>query len=316
MLIAQPQRVILGALYPTGGALEAPGARNRGTPVGSGPFSTPASHAFLRAAYMRVTLCVLAFCPLAGQEGVREVQIWPAIDLRGGKCVRLRQGDYQRETVFGEDPAAMARHWVGLGAECLHLVDLDGAREGRPGNLASVRAVIQAAAVPCELGGGIRSEETIRELLNLGLQRLVIGTLALREPEWFRQMCRAFPGRLVLGIDARDGRVATEGWQETSDVAAVDLARQFAGEPLAAIVYTDIATDGMLSGPNVAAMAEMKAAVDLPVVASGGVATAEHVAQLAAVPMAGCIIGRALYEGTLTLPDALAAAKLPRAARS
>ncbi|OHB80456.1 MAG: 1-(5-phosphoribosyl)-5-[(5-phosphoribosylamino)methylideneamino]imidazole-4-carboxamide isomerase, partial [Planctomycetes bacterium RBG_16_64_12] len=189
------------------------------------------------------------------------MEIWPAIDLRGGKCVRLRQGDYDRETVFGDDPAAMARHWVELGAERLHLVDLDGAREGRPGNLAGVTAILQAVDVACELGGGIRSEEVIGQLLQLGLRRLVVGTRALKEPDWFRRMCRKFPDRLVLGIDARGGRVATDGWRETSDMAAVDLARQFAGEPLAAIVYTDIASDGMMVGPNVAAMAEMQAAV-------------------------------------------------------
>ena len=136
----------------------------------------------------------------------------------------------------------------------------------------------------------------------------MIGTLALREPDWFRQMCRKFPGRLVLGIDARGGRVATEGWLSTSDVAATELARRFAGEPMAAIIYTDIATDGMMAGPNVAEMAAMRAAVEWPVVASGGVTTRDDVARLAAVPMAGCIIGRALYEGTLTLPEALAAA--------
>ena len=237
------------------------------------------------------------------------MQIWPAIDLRGGKCVRLQQGDYGRETVFGQDPAAMARHWVDEGAECLHLVDLDGARDGRPGNLASVEAILQAVDVSCELGGGIRSEEVIAKLLELGIERLVVGTRALKEPDWFRRMCRRFPGKLVVGIDARDGRVATDGWLETSDVAAVELARQFEGEPLAAIVYTDIATDGMMVGPNVSAMAEMQTAVDLPVVASGGITTREDVARLAAVPMSGCIIGRALYEGRLTLPDATRAGK-------
>jgi phosphoribosylformimino-5-aminoimidazole carboxamide ribotide isomerase len=236
------------------------------------------------------------------------VEVWPAIDLRGGRCVRLEQGDYRRETVFGEDPSAMARHWVALGAERLHLVDLDGAREGCPVNLASVRTIVEAVEVPCELGGGIRSEQTIRQLLELGLRRLVIGTKALREPDWFRRMCRAFPGKLVLGIDAREGRVATDGWLQTSEVAAVDLAGQFAGEPVAAIIYTDIATDGMLWGPNLEAMAQMQAAVDVPVVASGGVTSTEDVGRLAAAGMAGCIIGRALYEGTLTLPDALAAA--------
>jgi phosphoribosylformimino-5-aminoimidazole carboxamide ribotide isomerase len=237
------------------------------------------------------------------------VEIWPAIDIRGGKCVRLMQGDYGRETVFGDDPAAMACHWVELGAKCLHLVDLDGAREGRPVNLSSVKGIIKTSGVPCELGGGIRDEETIRTLLDVGLERLVIGTLALKQPDWFRRQCRKFPGRLVLGIDARDGRVATEGWLETSATSAIELARQFAGEPIAAVVYTDIATDGMLAGPNVAEMTAMQRAVQWPVVASGGVTTKDDVARLAAVPMAGCIIGRALYEGTVTLPEAIAAAE-------
>ena len=235
------------------------------------------------------------------------MEIWPAIDLRGGKCVRLKQGDYDRETVFGDDPAAMARHWIALGAQHLHLVDLDGARDGELRNLAAVEAIV-AEGVPCELGGGIRNEATIRQLLDLGLHRLVIGTLAIREPDWFRSMCRQFPGRLVLGIDARGGLVATQGWLATSDVPAVDLAKQFAAEPIAAVIYTDIATDGMMSGPNVPAMAQMQAAIARPVIASGGVTTRDDVARLAAVPMAGCIIGRALYEGPLTLPDALAAA--------
>jgi phosphoribosylformimino-5-aminoimidazole carboxamide ribotide isomerase len=236
------------------------------------------------------------------------VEIWPAIDLRGGKCVRLRQGDYARETVFADDPAEMARHWVGQGARRLHLVDLDGARSGRQANLAAVEAIVHAAGVPCELGGGIRDEKTIAELLDLGLARLVIGTLAAREPDWFRQMCREFPGRLVLGIDAREGHVATDGWLETSLLGALALARQFENEPLAAINYTDIATDGMLSGPNVAAITEMCRSVDVPVVASGGIRTAKDIARLAEIPAAGCIIGMALYEGKLTLPEALAAA--------
>ncbi len=235
------------------------------------------------------------------------MQIWPAIDLRGGKCVRLKQGDFSRETVFGEDPAAMARHWVGQGAKCLHLVDLDGARTGAMANLPSIAAILQAVDVPCELGGGIRDEETIGRLVELGLARLVVGTQAIREPEWFRRVCREFPGKLVLGIDARDGRVATHGWRQTSHLEATHLARQFAGEPLAAIVYTDIATDGMMTGPNVAAMEAMQRAAGCPVVASGGVTTIGDVARLAAIPMAGCIIGRALYEGTITLAEAIRA---------
>jgi phosphoribosylformimino-5-aminoimidazole carboxamide ribotide isomerase len=236
------------------------------------------------------------------------MQVWPAIDLRAGKCVRLQQGDYGRETVFGEDPAAMARHWVDEGAECLHLVDLDGAKSGRPANLDSVRAILNSVQVPCELGGGIRDEDTIASLLDLGLSRLVIGTKALREPEWFRRMCRRFPGKLAVGIDARDGHVATDGWLETSETSAVELARQFDGEPLAAIIYTDIATDGMLGGPNLTAIREMQRAVHLPVIASGGVTTADDVEKLAELGVAGCIIGRSLYEGKLRLRDALAAA--------
>ena len=236
------------------------------------------------------------------------MQIWPAIDLRGGKCVRLVQGDYRRELVFGEDPAAMARTLVEQGAECLHLVDLDGARDGEPGNLDSIRGILAAVDVTCELGGGIRDEATIVRLLELGLSRLVIGTKALREPDWFRAVARRFPGKLVLGIDARDGRAATDGWLETSSMPAVDLARQFDDEQLAAIIYTDIAKDGMLAGPNVAAMREMQQSTRLPVIASGGVTTADDVARLAAAGLAGCIIGRAIYEGKLTLAEALLAA--------
>jgi phosphoribosylformimino-5-aminoimidazole carboxamide ribotide isomerase len=238
----------------------------------------------------------------------QRVEIWPAIDLRGGNCVRLQQGDYRLETVFSSDPASMAKKWVDLGALCLHLVDLDGAREGRPVNIASVEAIVKASGVPCELGGGIRSDYGIQELFKVGVSRVIIGTLAVKEPDWFRRMCQKFPNKLVLGIDARDGFVAAEGWRKTSTVKAIDLAKKFAGEPVAALIYTDIATDGMLTGPNVAAMTEMKAAVKWPVIASGGIATKEDVAKLAAVKMAGCIIGRALYEGTLTLPDAIAAA--------
>jgi phosphoribosylformimino-5-aminoimidazole carboxamide ribotide isomerase len=236
------------------------------------------------------------------------MQVWPAIDLRGGKCVRLRQGDYLQETVFAEHPAAVALQFVEQGARHLHIVDLEGAREGLPVNLPSVQEILEAIDIECELGGGIRDEQSIRELLDFGLDRLVIGTSALRDPDWFRDSCRRFPGKLVLGIDARDGLAATDGWLQTSEVSAIDLARQFADEPLAAIIYTDIATDGMMAGPNIAAIAQMQAAVDVPIVASGGITTVDDLARLAAVGVAGCIIGRALYEGTLTLAAALRAA--------
>ncbi len=236
------------------------------------------------------------------------MQIWPAIDLRGGKCVRLRQGDYRQETVFGEDPAAMARRWVEQGAQQLHLVDLDGARSGHLANRQAIASILAVVEIPCQLGGGIRDEATIVQLLQLGLQRLVIGTQALKDPQWFREMCRKFPHRLVAGIDARGGRVATDGWLQTSSIEATELAKDLSSQPIAAIVYTDIAKDGMMEGPNLPAMAEMAAAVSLSVVASGGVTTASDVEQLAATGVAGCIIGRALYEGSLTLSDALAAA--------
>ena len=236
------------------------------------------------------------------------MQIWPAIDLRGGKCVRLRQGDYGRDTVYGDNPVEMAKRWVVEGAQYLHLVDLDAAKDGSSANTDAIRGIVKGAGIPCELGGGVRSDATIERMLALGLSRLVVGTKALKEPDWFRAACETFPGKLALGIDAKNGRVATDGWLETSETAAIDLARMFADEPLAAIIYTDISRDGMLEGPNLAAMAEMKAAVDIPVIASGGVTTANDVRDLVAIGLDGCIIGRALYEGTLSLKDALAAA--------
>jgi phosphoribosylformimino-5-aminoimidazole carboxamide ribotide isomerase len=236
------------------------------------------------------------------------VLILPAIDLRGGQCVRLRQGDYARETVFGDDPAAMARHWVGQGATYLHVVDLDGAKQGHPVNGDSVRRIVRAAGVPCQLGGGLRTEEHIAKALGWGVDRVILGTRVLRAPAGVEAVCRRFPGKVVLGIDARNGRVAMEGWLQVSDVSSLDLARQCAGWPLAAIVYTDINRDGMLEGPNVGALAELKAAVTLPVIASGGVTTLDDVRRLAGLGVAGCIIGRALYEGRLDLKQAIQAA--------
>jgi phosphoribosylformimino-5-aminoimidazole carboxamide ribotide isomerase len=219
--------------------------------------------------------------------------------------VRLRQGDYAQETVYGEDPTAMARHWVQQGASYLHLVDLDGARAGRPVNLDAVRAVVAAAGVPCELGGGLRTEDDLRNAFAQGVDRLVIGTQALKAPAWFEAMCHQYPGKLLLGLDAKQGRVATHGWLEVSETGGVDLARRFEGWPLAGLIYTDISKDGMLAGPNLEALAEMAGAVGLPVIASGGVTTLDDIRRLIQLPLAGCIIGRALYEGTLQLPAAL-----------
>jgi phosphoribosylformimino-5-aminoimidazole carboxamide ribotide isomerase len=231
------------------------------------------------------------------------VLILPAIDLRGGRCVRLRQGDYDQETVFGDDPAAMARRWVEQGATYLHVVDLDGARQGSPINGASVRRIVEAAGVPCQLGGGLRTETHVAEALTWGVARVILGTRALEEPGWLETLCRRFPGRVVLGIDAKEGRVAVAGWTELTEQRALALARQCATWPLAALIYTDISRDGMLAGPNLDALAELASAVPLPIIASGGVSTRDDVRRLAGLGLAGCIIGRALYEGRLNLAE-------------
>jgi phosphoribosylformimino-5-aminoimidazole carboxamide ribotide isomerase len=232
------------------------------------------------------------------------VELWPAIDLRGGKCVRLLQGDYDRETVFGDDPVAMVRRFVAQGAKRLHIVDLDGAKAGRPVQAELIGRMVAAAGVPCQLGGGIRSLETAQAYAEAGVARLVVGSVAIEQPALLEELATALPGRMVLGLDARDGRVAVRGWLETSPLTAVAVAQRHEGLPLAGIVYTDIATDGMLAGPNLAALEEMIRAVKLPVVASGGIATAEDLRQVARIGADGCIVGRALYDGGLSLADA------------
>jgi phosphoribosylformimino-5-aminoimidazole carboxamide ribotide isomerase len=244
------------------------------------------------------------------------VLILPAIDLRGGQCVRLRQGDYAQETVFGDDPAAMARRWVEQGASYLHLVDLDGARQGRPVNGDSVRRILESSGVPCQLGGGLRTEEHLAEVFGWGVERAILGTRALQDPVWFEAMCRRFPNKVALGIDARQGRVAIEGWQQVSERSALDLARQCDAWPLAALIYTDIARDGMLKGPNVEATAELARAVRCPVIASGGVTTLDDVIRLARHGIPGCVIGRALYEGRLDLAAAILVARKEAAGKT
>jgi phosphoribosylformimino-5-aminoimidazole carboxamide ribotide isomerase len=239
------------------------------------------------------------------------MQIIPAIDLRAGRCVRLRQGNYADETVFSEDPSAMAAHWVAEGAERLHLVDLDGAREGQPKNLKSVRAILDRSGVPCQFGGGVRSTVAVAELLAFGLDRVVVGTRAVEDTTWFETLCRDFPGKLCLGLDARDGRVATEGWTLTSTTSAIALAKRFDELPLAAIIYTDISRDGMMSGVNLRGIEEMVNAVRSPVIASGGVTTLDDVRAVSRIGAAGCIVGRAIYEGTIALPDAIQVSKEP-----
>lgn len=233
------------------------------------------------------------------------MEVIPAIDLRGGRCVRLQQGDYGRETVFGEDPIAMAEHWASEGATRLHLVDLDGARDGRPAHVQVVRQIVRRLAIPCQLGGGVRDDASVEAWLDAGLDRVVVGTRALRDPDWFARAARRYPGRLALGLDARDGYVATDGWLEVSAVEAAELAVRYDQLPLAAVIYTDIARDGMLEGPNLASTEALARRLQTPVIASGGVGSLDDVARLALLPIAGCIVGRALYDGRFRLAEAV-----------
>ena len=231
--------------------------------------------------------------------------IYPAIDLIAGRCVRLRQGDYSQETIFSDDPAAVAREWVRQGADRLHVVDLDGAKQRQPVNGDVIRKIVEASGVPVQLGGGIRSAEHLRIVFDWGVRWAVLGSKALHDPEWVKQMAHEYPGRIVLGLDARNGFVATEGWLETSTTKATDLAKRGEDAPLAAVVYTDIAKDGMMAGPNFEALLEMRNATKLPVIASGGVTTLAQAKQLAEAGTYAAIVGRALYEGTVTLGEML-----------
>jgi len=240
-------------------------------------------------------------------------EIIPAIDLRGGLCVRLRQGDYAQETVFSGDPVETARQWAEQGATRLHLVDLDGAKAGRPMNQKIVAKIVAELSIPCQMGGGVRDDNSVRLLLEeVGLDRVIIGTQALKRPDWFRDIANKYPQRIALGLDARDSHVATEGWLDVSQTPAIELARMYAGVPLAAVIYTNIANDGMLQGIDDGTLRDLAALADLglPVIASGGVTTIDDVQRLLEIHqthpnLTGAIVGRALYEGTLKLTAAV-----------
>ena len=236
--------------------------------------------------------------------------ILPAIDLRAGRCVRLRQGRYDQETVFDDDPVAVARRFEAAGATWLHVVDLDGARTGEPGNRDTVRRIADSVGMQVEVGGGIRTTQAAGEMLAMGVARVIVGTRAIRDPEWLKKVADRFPHQVALGLDARGaGAVAVQGWTEKTGLMVADVFDAVRGLALAAIIYTDIARDGMMSGPNLEATAEVVQATCLPVIASGGVTTIQDVEHLKAAGVAGAIIGRALYEGKMTLEEALAAAR-------
>ncbi|MFB3072385.1 MAG: 1-(5-phosphoribosyl)-5-[(5-phosphoribosylamino)methylideneamino]imidazole-4-carboxamide isomerase [bacterium] len=240
--------------------------------------------------------------------------LYPAIDIQGGRCVRLFQGRMEEATVYGDDPAAMARRWVDEGAGALHVVDLDGARNGRPQNVDEVLAIRRAVAVPIQVGGGLRSHEAAAAYLEAGIERVVLGTRAAVDADFLAELCAAHPGRVAVGIDARDGLVALKGWTEIIPLEADELARRVENIGASAIIYTDIARDGTLTGPNVEAVAAVARGVALPVIASGGVATVEDLRSLKALAadgVEGVIVGKALYEGTVSVAEALSALSEP-----
>jgi len=236
--------------------------------------------------------------------------LFPAIDLKGGQCVRLKLGDMAEATVFNDDPAAQARDFAAQGFRWLHLVDLDGAFAGKPVNAPAVEAILAAIKIPVQLGGGIRDMAMIETWLGRGIKRVILGTVALRNPDLVKDACRRFPGRIAVGIDAKGGKVAVEGWAETSQLTAIDLARRFADAGVAAIIFTDVDRDGVLKGLNIEATLSLAHAVNIPVIASGGLASIDDIKRLLAPDCAileGAISGRALYDGRL---DARAALKL------
>jgi len=235
------------------------------------------------------------------------MEIIPAIDLRGGKCVRLYQGDYSQETIFSEEPANVALKWESLGAVRLHLVDLDGAARGELYNLATIEKIVQKVSMPVEVGGGIRQMETIEQLLNIGVGRVILGTSAVENPELVEKACRCFGEAIIVGLDARDGYVCTRGWMEKTRLKAAKLASKMAALGARRFIYTDISRDGTLSQPNFDAVAELMQETDLPVIASGGISSINHLERLSQLGVEGAIIGKALYTGDIKLEDALSA---------
>ena len=235
--------------------------------------------------------------------------LYPAIDLKDGQAVRLLRGDMEKSTVFNDDPASQAMEFVDAGCAWLHLVDLNGAFAGEPVNAAAVEAILSRTQVPAQLGGGIRDMATIERWLDKGLQRVILGTVAVENPELVREAAKAFPGHVAVGIDARDGRVATKGWAEETDVMVTDLAKSFEDAGVAAIIYTDINRDGAMQGPNIEATADLARAVSIPVIASGGVSSLDDLIALrdCGAGLNGAISGRALYDGAIDLKAALAA---------
>lgn len=238
------------------------------------------------------------------------MNVIPAIDILEGRCVRLYQGDYAQSQTFNENPVEVARQWVDAGATLLHLVDLDGAKAGHPVNLKAIEAIVRSVNIPCQVGGGMRDRAAVSSVLSLGVQRAILGTVAVEQPKLVAELCGEFPGQILVGIDARNGKVATRGWLETSEVLATDLAQQMAQLGAAAIIYTDIHRDGTLSGPNLDALRELAHAITIPVIASGGVSSIGDLLSLLAlepVGIAGAIVGRALYTGDISLKEAIQA---------
>ena len=238
--------------------------------------------------------------------------IIPAIDLKEGRCVRLQRGVMSTATIYSDNPALTARGWEAQGAQWLHVVDLDGAFAKKPRNLAAIASIVDSVGIPVQVGGGVRTLETLAAYLEIGVERVVMGTAAHSDPEILVQACQSFPGKVVLGIDSREGKVAIEGWSQTTEVGSGDLAARFASLALAAIVYTDISRDGMQTGPNVEATRQLARAVKKPVIASGGVGNLDHIRALLPLEqdgVIGVIIGRALYSGNVELSEAIALAR-------